>query len=364
MIQEDFMPVSGAVGSIPVPMRTNLFRGTVAVLLLTASAAFADDAGYHIAARYPIGGDASRWDYLRIDPATRYLYVAHFTRFEVLNADTGKKVGEIAPASRAHGVVIVPEAGRGFATSGNDSAIIVFDPHTLKTVATIRSTGTNPDAIQYDAADTKKVYVVNGSSGTVTVIDPMTAAVTGTVRLTDGKLEQIGFDGRGRAFVNNEEKSVMHVFDTHTLQSLATWSLAPGEGGTGLVVDAVHHRVFATCGNNKLVVLDSDTGKVVATPPIGEDADGAVFDPASGRIFTSNADNTMTVLHQDTPDAYSVVLTVPTGVGAKQIALDEQTGRIFLPSGKFGAKPEPTAKVPNPLPPVVPGTFEVLVIGR
>ena len=358
------MPVSGAAGNMPPPMRTNLFRGAVAVLFLTASAAFAADAGYHIAARYPIGGDASRWDYLRVDPATRYLYVAHFTRFEVLDADSGRKVGEIAPTSRAHGVVIVPEAGHGFATSGNDNAVIVFDPHTLKTVAIIKSTGTNPDAIQYDAADTKKVYVVNGSSGTVTVIDPVAAAVTGTARLTAGKLEQIGFDGRGRAFVNNEEKSVMHVFDTHTLQSIATWSLAPGKGGTGLVVDAEHHRVFATCGNNKLVVLDSDTGKVVATPPIGEDADGVVFEPASGRIFTSNADNTMTVLHQDTPDIYSVVQTVLTGVGAKQIALDEKTGRIFLPSGKFGAKPAPTAKVPNPLPPVVPGSFEVLVIGR
>ncbi len=324
----------------------------------------ARSAEYHITGRYPIGGDASRWDYLRVDPQTRFLYVAHYTRFEVLDADTGARVGQIGPASRAHGVVIVPELGRGFATSGNDNAVIVFDSRTLRTLAVVKTTGTNPDSIQYDADDTRLVYAVNGSSGSVTVIDPVKMAVTGTVRLTEGKLEQIGFDGRGRAFVNNEEKSAVHVFDTHTLKAIATWSLAPGEGGTGLIVDAAHHRLFAACANHKLVVLDSDTGRVVATPAIGEDADGAAFDPARGLIFASNADRTMTVIHQDSPDAYSAVETVTTAEGAKQIALDGTTGRIFLPSGKFGPRPAPTPRTPNPLPPVVPGTFEILVIGR
>jgi YVTN family beta-propeller protein len=330
------------------------------ILVLAATAARAD---YHLIGRYHLGGDASRWDYLRVDPATRYLYVAHFTKFEVLNADTGAKVGEIGPASRAHGVVIVPELGRGFATSGNDNSVIVFDAKTLKTITRLKSTGTNPDAIQYDDADTKKVYVVNGASGSVTIIDPASLKIAGTVTLTEGKLEQIGFDGRGRAFVNNEEKSAMHVFDTHTLKPIATWSLAPGEGGTGLIVDGAHHRVFATCSNHKLVVVDSDTGRVVATPETGEDADGGAFDPGSGRIFVSNADETMTILHQDSPDQYTLVQTVKTGIGAKQIGLDEKTGRVFLPTGRFGPKPAPTEKTPNPLPPVVPGTFDVLVFG-
>ena len=340
---------------------SRLLRLAACLLALAVSCRATD---YHVAGRYPIGGDASRWDYLRVDPAPRYLYAAHFTKFEVLDADTGKKVGEIVPANRAHGVVIVPGLNRGFATSGNDNAVIMFDPTTLRTLATIKTAGTNPDAIQYDAADTKKVYVVNGSSGSVTAIDPVSATVTGTVTLAEGKLEQICFDGRGRAFVNNEEKSCVHVFDTHTLKAIATWSAAPGEGGTGLDIDAVHHRLFSTCGNNKLVVLDSDTGKVVATPAIGEDADGVVFDASNGRIFTSNADNTMTVLHEDAPDQYSLVQTVATGVGAKQITLDPKTGRIFLPTGQFGPKPAPTDKVPNPLPPVIPGTFEILVIGQ
>ena len=332
-------------------------RITCLFLSVVALAASGRAAGYQVTGRYPVGGDDSRWDYLRVDPATRYLYVAHFTKFEVLDADTGKKVGEIAPASRAHGVVIVPGLNRGFATSGNDNAVIMFDSRSLQTLAVIKTTGTNPDAIQYDAVDTKKVYVVNGSSGNVTVIDPVTAKVTGSVTLAEGKLEQICFDGRGRAFVNNEEKSCVHVFDTRTLKPVATWPAAPGEGGTGLDIDPEHHRLFSACGNDKLVVFDSDTGRVVATPASGEDADGVVFDPATGRIFTSNADRTMTVLHEDTPDQYSLEQTVPTGIGAKQIALDPNTGRIFLPTGKFQASPQK-------LPPVVPGTFEILVISR
>ena len=335
-----------------------MLKTTLLALALNVSLAFAAD--YHVTAHFPIGGDDSRWDYVTVDPVTRYLYVAHFKRFEVLNADTGKKIGEIAPASRAHGVVIVSELNRGFATSGNDNAVIVFDSRSLKTLFLIKTTGTNPDGIQYDVADTKKVYVVNGSSGNVTVIDPATGMVTGSVALVEGKLEQIGFDGRGHAYVNNEEKSCVHVFDTHTLKAIATWSLAPGEGGTGLAVDPVAHRIFASCGNNKLVVLDSDTGKVVATPEIGRDADGVVFDPTNHRIFASNADKTMTVIHEDTPDKYTVMQTVPTGEGSKQMGLDVKTGRIFLPTGRFG--PKPATGQPQQLPPVVPGTFEILVV--
>jgi YVTN family beta-propeller protein len=334
------------------------------VLFLAGAAAVLPAADFQVTARYPVGGDSSRWDYLYVDPATRFLYVAHSTKFEVLEADTGRKVGELAPAHRAHGVVVVPGLGRGFATSGNDNAVLVFDPRTLRILSTLKTGGANPDAIQYDEADTQKVYAVNGASGDVTVIDPVTAAVVGKVTLVTGKLEQIGFDGRGRAFVNNEEKSLVHVFDTHTLKAVADWSLAPGEGGTGLAVDAAHHRLFTTCGNSKLVVMDTDTGRVVATPEIGEDADGVVFDAARGLIFTSNADRTMTVVKQNSADSYSVLQTVPTGEGSKQIAMDAKTGRIFLPAGRFGPAPAPTAKTPHPLPPVVPGSFEVLVVDR
>jgi DNA-binding beta-propeller fold protein YncE len=332
----------------------NLPRLAFFVAGLISSAAAAD---YHLTARYHIGGDASRWDYLRVDPQTHYLYAAHYTKFEVLNADTGEKVGTIGPASRAHGVVIVPSLHRGFATSGNDNAVIMFDSRTLQTLGIIKTGGSNPDAIQYDEADTKLVYAVNGASGSVTMIDPEAGKVVAIVPLVEGKLEQIAFDGRGHAFVNNEEKSSLHVFDTHARKALATWSLAPGDGGTGLAIDPDAHRTFSVCSNGKMVVLDSDTGKVVATPPIGDDPDGVVFDPKTKLIFSSNSDKTLTILHEDSPDSYSVAQTVPTDEGAKQLAIDPTTARIFLPAGRFGR-----AAKPNALPPVVPGTFDILVL--
>jgi DNA-binding beta-propeller fold protein YncE len=162
----------------------------------------------------------------------------------------------------------------------------------------------------------------------------------------------------------NEVKSCVHVFDTHKLKALGVWSLAPGEGGTGLAVDSAHHRLFATCGNNKLVVLDTDSGKVVATPAIGEDADGVVFDSSSQQIFTSNADSTVTVILEDSPTQFTVTQTVATAEGSKTLGFDNKTGDIFLATAKFGPKPEPTKEVPEPRAPVIPGSLEVIVLGK
>ena len=343
-------------------MKTHQKLASLAFAAVCVFASAAEE--YHILARYPVGGDDSRVDYLRVDPVNRHLFVAHTKLFEVLDIDTGKKVGEIKPTLRAHGVALVPDLNRGFASDGNANAIIMFDLKTLKTIATIPSTGKNPDGIEYDA-DTKRLYVCNGSSGNVTIIDPAAGKVVGNVVLTDGKdskLEAIGFDGAGRAFVNDEEMASTHVFDLKTLKVLATWSLAPGEGGTGMAVDRAHHRIFATCGNDKLVVLDSDTGKVVATPAIGEDPDAVHFDVATQTLYVSCLDSTMTVLHEDSPDSYSLVQTVATGAGAKTSALDH--GKIYLPVMKFGTPPPPTKDKPEPRPPVIPGTLEVIVVGK
>jgi DNA-binding beta-propeller fold protein YncE len=319
---------------------------------------------YHILARFPVGGDASRVDYLRVDAANRHLFLAHDKRFEVLDIDSGKKVGEIGPSARAHGISIVPDVNRGFATSGNTNAIIMFDLKTLKTISTIPSSGKNPDGIEYDA-DTKRLYVANGSTGNVTVIDPAEGKVVGTAVLTSGKeskLEAICFDGAGRAFVNDEDMASTHVFDLKTLKPLATWKLAPGEGGTGIAIDREHHRIFATCANEKLIVLDSDTGKVVATPTIGEDPDAVYFDVESQNLFVSCLDSTMTVLHEDSPNTYSLVQTVATGPGAKTSVFYD--GKIYLPVMKFGPPPPTTKGQPEPRPPVIPGTLEVIVVGK
>lgn len=331
--------------------------------LLFIAFAVSARADYKVTASYPIGNDGT-YDYARYDAATHRVYIAHDKRFEVLDSETGKKIGEIAPTKRAHGVALVPELGRGFISSGDDRSVLVFDLKTLKTISVIKPTGVKPDSIEYDP-DTKLVYCVNGgSTGDVSIIDPEKMAIVRTVSIGGTKLEQIGFDGRGHAFINDEEQAAVHVLDLKTLAVTATWSLKPGEGGTGLAVDREHHRIFSACGNNKLVVLDSDTGKVVATPTIGSDPDGAAFDAATGTIFTSNVDGTLTVIHEDTPDTYTVVQNVKTEPGCRTIGLDAEGGRVFLPTVKLGPKPAPTKEVPEPKAPMLPGTFHLVVVSR
>ena len=344
----------------PRPLRP--FAVAVATLFASfASTVLTAADTYQIVARFKIGGDTGTYDYLHVDPFARRLYVAHEKRFEVLDADTGKKLGEIAPTTRAHGVALDPQSGHGFATSGIDDLITMFDTKTLATLKQVKSTGSNPDAIEFDPA-TKRIYVGNHGGGGVTVIDPASGDIVATIAL-EGKLEALAFDGRGHGFVNVEDKSAVGVFDTATLKSTALWSAAPGEGGTGLAVDAAHHRIFSACANNKVVVLDSDTGKVVATPASGEDPDGLVFDPKTGRIFTSNPDGTMTIIQQNSPDSYTTVQTVKTEIGCKTIALDEKTGRVVTCAPAFGPKPAPVKGGPRPRAPILAGTFQVVVVG-
>jgi YVTN family beta-propeller protein len=238
----------------------------------------------------------------------------------------------------------------------------MFDVDTLKIVKVIPGLGVKPDAIEYDP-ETRRIYVANGASGGITVIDPAKGEISATIPI-EGKLEGLAFDGRGRLFVNTEDRSMIQVVDTHALKPVAMWPIAPVEGGTGLAIDAAHHRLFSAGGNNRLAVVDSDTGAIVATPEIGSDPDGDAFDPSSGLIFTSNMVGTLSVLHEDSPDAYSVVQTVPTAFGARTIALDAKTGRVFLSTGKFMQTPAPTADNPRPRRQGEPGTFEVLVVGR
>ena len=330
--------------------------------MLAAGALNAGAADFKVIAHYPIGGEV-RYDYLRVDPDMRRLYVSHSTKVDVLDVDTGAKLGEVGPMKGIHGIAVVPDLKRGFITAGSDRTVVMFDLGTLKITKVIPGLGVKPDAIEYDP-QTRMVYVANGSSGGITVIDPAKGEVAATVPI-EGKLEGLAFDGRGRLFVNTEDKSMIQVVDTRTLKPVASWPIAPVEGGTGLAIDAVHHRLFSAGGNKMLAVVNSDTGAVVATPQIGEDPDGDAFDAANSLIFTSNMVGTVTVLQADPrEDSYPLVQTVPTAFGARTIALDSKTGRIFLSTGKFGPPPPPTPEHPRPWRQGEPGSFEVLVVGR
>ncbi len=317
---------------------------------------------YHVAARYAIGGTDLNYDYLRVDGASRRLFIAHGTRIEVLDADTGARLGQVPGLAGVHGIEIVGPLHAAFATSGADRTVAMFDPATLQVLRKIKIPGEKPDALQYDP-DSRLLYVVNGGApGDISVIDPATGAIVDTVELAGGKLEEIAFDGRGRGFVNDERKSVVHVFDTRTRKRIAAWPLAPAEGPTGLAIDREHHRLFAACGNRLLAILDAGTGTLLGTAAIGPEPDGAAFDAKSGRVFTSNRDGTLSVLGVRSPGRYAALQIVRTAAGARTLALDDRTGRLFLPAGRFGAKPAPTPDAPEPRAPLIPESFAIVVV--
>jgi DNA-binding beta-propeller fold protein YncE len=358
---------------VPAPPRPDLFLGHAArfgaALLLAALPVAALPAGeaaqapaYHVVDRHAIGGTDRGYDYLKVDGASRRVFVTHGSRIEVLDADTGARLGEVPGLSGVHGVEIAGPQHIAFATNGADRTVVMFNPATLQVIRKIRYLGEKPDALQYDPASGMLFVVNGGATGDVSVIDPVSGAIVDVIELAGGKLEEIAVDGRGRGFVNDEEKSVVHVIDTRTRKRIDDWPLAPAEGPTGLGIDREHHRLFSACGNRLLAVLDTDTGKLLETVAIGPEPDGAVFDPKSGRVFTSNRDGTMTVLAQGPAGRYASVQTVPTATGARTIALDERTGRLFLPTGRFGTAPAPTPAVPEPRAPLIPESFGIVVV--
>ncbi|MBS0367195.1 MAG: YncE family protein [Proteobacteria bacterium] len=337
---------------------------TLVTLAAAGSGSATGTGNYRVLAHYPVGGHETGYDYLRVDPTNHRLFIAHSTRVEVLDADTGTRVGEISGTPGVHGIAFAPEFGHGFTSNGLARTVTMFDLKTLKPLAEIKYTGVKPDAIEYDP-QTRQVFVVNGGeTGDISIIAADSGAIVGTVAVGGGKLEGLQFDGQGRGFVNDEEKSAIHVFDVRKRVAIATWSVAPGEEPTGLAFDRQRHRLFAACANNKLIVLDSNSGKVVATPAIGADPDGAAFDPKTQRVFTSNSDGTVSIVDASAADRYPLLETVKTGEGARTIALDERTGRIYLPTAKFAPSSAASATGSHARPQMIPGSFGVLVVGR
>lgn len=329
----------------------------VGLVELATAAASPASAPYAIIARYEIGGNEAGYDYLKVDAEKRRVFVAHGNRIEVIDADSGKKVGEIPDTHGSHGIELIPELGKGYVTAGLDRAVTVFDRDSLAVRTVIKGTGVKPDALRYDP-QTRRLFVVNGGdTGDVSVIDPSSDTIVATIKVGGQKLEQIEFDGRGHAFINDEGKNVIHVVDTHALQQTATWSLAPCEEPTGMAIDKTHHRIFSACGNEKLAVVDSDTGRLVASPKIGSDPDGALFDGKSQRIYTSNREGSLSVLREVAPDKYETVQTVKTEQGARTLAMDEKSGKIFLAAARTGPAPAGGGRAP-----IIPESFVVLVV--
>ncbi len=325
-----------------------------------AAAAQPAESGYRLKKKIPVGGEGF-WDYLTIDSPTRRLFISRGTRVMVLDVDSGKVVGEIPDTPGVHGIALAPEFGRGFISNGRGNNVTIFD---LKTLATLghAEAGQNPDAIIYDPA-TKRVFAMNGRSGDITAIDAATGNVAGTVPV-GGKLEFAAADGTGRIYVNVEDKSEIAAIDSEKLSLIARWPLAPCENPSGLAMDTAARRLFAGCHNKMMAVVDANTGKVIATPAIGEGVDANAFDPVTKFAFASCGEGVLTVVHEDSPDKFTVVENVPTQRGARTMALDRKTHEIYLVTAEFGPRPEPTQGNPRPRPPMVPDSFTVLVFSR
>jgi DNA-binding beta-propeller fold protein YncE len=328
--------------------------------LLVSTISYAADQGYHVIKKLQLGGEGS-WDYLTVDSAARRLYISRSTHVMVVDIDKDKVVGNIADTPGVHGIAIASELNRGFTSNGKANTATIFDLKTLKVLGQVE-TGGNPDAILYDPAS-KRVFTFNGHSKDATVFEAASGEVDSTIAL-GGKPEFAAADGKGKVYVNIEDTNEVVEIDSLKLSLAKRYSLKPCEEPTGMGLDAEHHRVYSGCHNKVMAILDTETGKVIATVPIGEGVDGNGFDPKMGLAFSSNGDGTLTEVRESSPGKFEVVETVPTQRGSRTMAIDPKTHNIYLPTAQFSPQTTSTATGSRPRPTMIKDSFVVLVVGK
>src|SRR5438552_18202901 len=338
-------------------LKTMLAIGCAVACL--SAAAIAEDL-YKFLNEIPIGGEGG-WDILTIDGAARRLYLSHATKVVVVDLEKNAVTGEIADTPGVHGFLAVPEVGRGFSSNGKENKASVVDLKTLRTVSKIE-TGESPDALVYDSKH-GEVYIFNHRGSSVTVIDAKTSKVAATISLGGGPEFAAVDPTADRVYVNIEDKSEVAAIDTAKHEVVAHWPLAPGEEPSGIALDAAHHRVFSGCHNKMMTMLHTDTGKVIANVPIGAGTDGCSFDDATQLVFASCGDGTTTIAKEETPEKLTVVQTLQTERGARTMAIDPKTHRIYLPSAQFQPPPSPSPGASPARPTIVPNTLKLLVYG-
>lgn len=328
------------------------------VLLLVAAAAFAAE-GYHVVNKIKIGGTGG-WDYVTVDSAAQRLYASHGTSVEVVDLASGKPVGNIPQLRGVHGIAVAPGLGKGFITNGGSNSVTVFD---LKSLAKTGepATGTNPDSVCFEPK-TQRVFTFNGRSNDSTVLNAKTNEVVATVPV-GGKPEFCVVDGAGKVFVNVEDTNEVLEIDAAKPAVTRRASAAPCEGPSGLAIDVKAGLLFSVCGNKTMAITDAKTMKVVATAPIGSGTDGAGYDPGLGLAFSSNGgDGTLSIV-KNVGGKWQAVETVPTMRAARTMTVDPKTHRVYLLAAEYG--PAPDAKDGKKgRPPVLPDSFQVLVVGK
>jgi DNA-binding beta-propeller fold protein YncE len=316
--------------------------------------------GYHLVKKVKLGGTGG-WDYLEVDPATHRLFISRGTHVVVVDPDQGKIVGDIPDTQGVHGIAIANEFSKGFTTNGRTADSTIFDLASLKALGNVK-TDKDSDAIIYDPFS-KRVFTFNGDANTSSAIDAAADKLVATFPLGGGP-EFAATDGKGKIFVNLEDKSALVKFDAKTLKVENTWPLAPCESPSGLAIDPDHEILVAGCHNKLMAFVDGNSGKVIGTVPIGQGVDANRFDPATGYAFASCGDGTLTIAHEESPTKFSLVEKIDTQRGARTMALDYSTHTVYLVTAEFGPAPAATAENPRPRPTMVPDTFTLLVYGR
>jgi DNA-binding beta-propeller fold protein YncE len=331
-----------------------------ALLCISLGFASADaHADYHIVSTIQVGGEGG-WDYLEPDPVSRRLYVSHEKHVVVIDMDTLKVVGDVPDSPGMGGVALAPGLNRGFTANGDEDTVGVFALDTLKPIAKWKATGRRPNQIGYEPS-TQRVFSFNSTGRNITVFDAKTGNVLSTLEV-DGRTEFYAMDGQGMVYDSLQDKATVIAIDAKAMKVIATYPLAPHAQPAGTTMDPQTRRIFVACRSKSFLVLDADTGKILATFPIGEHNDAAKFDPGTKFAFASNGDGTLTVVHEDSPNQFSLAQTVKTEYGARTMAVDTKTHRVFMPSADWGPAAAPTPSNPNPRRPMVPGSFRVLVL--
>ncbi len=327
-------------------------------LIITVTHGFpsAQEIKFHVINTFHIKSPGG-WDYIAVGPANNRLYVSHSTQVNILDQTSGDSLGVILNTTGVHGIAFDPSQNKGFTSNGRLNNVTVFNLTSNEVIGQI-PTGQNPDAILYEPF-IKKIITCNGTGKNLSIIDPLTNTLIDSIAV-GGKPEAAASDGAGKLYVNVEDKSEIVQVDLQARKVIAHWPVAPGEEPTGLIFDKVTNRLFAACSNKLLIVIDASSGKRINSLPIGDGCDGVGFDAVTNHIFTSNGEGTLSIFHES-GDLIEKVSTVPTKKGARTIAVDSQHHLIYLPTAEF----ENSGSVaPGGRPKMIPGTFQVLVIGQ
>ncbi len=344
---------------------TGILRLAAGSLIFSSAFAMAAAAAgsYHLIKKIPIPGNGD-WDYVAADSDARRLYVSHDTEIVVLDLDSGAMVGRISGGPDMHGAAIATEFGRGFISESNPGSVLIFDLKTLAKIGEVR-VGDDPNGIIYDHL-TKRIFTADRGSKRVTAIDAKTGKIVGTIENLGGRTEHLASDEAGHVFLNMQDRNTLLKLDAKEFKVLETWPTAPCQAPSSMDMDRAHSRIIIGCrGAGMMIAVDAASGKIVASNPIGGGVDAAEFDPKTGlAYFSTGSDGALWIYQEKSPDKFELLEKVPTQAGARTMAVDRKTGNVYLAVAEFGPRPAPSPENPRGRPPVIPGTFSVLVIGK